>query len=164
MSYGTSNADVAVMFDRMMCRVDLSYVRQKRNMKMRVVEKRTVVGTEADKRDEVEVLKDEIVRPKRKSTAAKYAADNGLVRRVTAKVVVQGKWKEMVFFTDNFDWTSRTIAELYKARWAVELFFKEFKQTCQVRDFIGYNERAVKWQVWIAFACLAASVKFAASR
>ena len=30
-----------------------------------------------------------------------------------------------------------------------ELFFKEFKQTCQVRDFIGYNERAVKWQVWI---------------
>lgn len=124
-------------------------VRQKRNMKMRIVERRTVVGTEADKRDEVEVLKDETVRPKRKSTAAKYAADDGLIRRVTAKVVVQGKWKKMVFFTNNFDWTPRTIAELYKARWAVELFFKEFKQTCQVRDFIGYNERAVKWQVWI---------------
>ena len=124
-------------------------VRQKRNMKMRVVESRTVVGTEADKRDEVEVLKDETVRPERKSTATKYDADDGLLRRVTAKVVVQGKWKEMVFFTNNFDWTSRTIAELYKARWTVELFFKEFKQTCQVRDYIGYNERAVKWQVWI---------------
>lgn len=124
-------------------------VRQKRNMKMGIVERRTVVGTEADKRDEVEVLKDETVRPKRRSTAAKYAADDGLLRRVTAKVVVQGKWKKMVFFTNNFDWTPRTIAELYKARWAVELFFKEFKQTCQVRDFIGYNERAVKWQVWI---------------
>ena len=124
-------------------------VRQKRNMKMGIVERRTVVGTEADKRDEVEVLKDETVRPKRRSAAAKYAADDGLLRRVTAKVVVQGKWKKMVFFTNNFDWTPRTIAELYKARWAVELFFKEFKQTCQVRDFIGYNERAVKWQVWI---------------
>ena len=62
-------------------------------MKMRVAERRAVVGTEADKRDEVEVLKDETVRPKRKSTAAKYAADDGLLRRVTARVVVQGKWK-----------------------------------------------------------------------
>ena len=40
------------------------------------------------------------------------------------------------------------MAELYRARWAVELFFKELKQTCQLRDFVGYNENAVKWQVW----------------
>ncbi len=33
--------------------------------------------------------------------------------------------------------------------WAIESFFKEFKQTLQLADFVGYNEKAVKWQVWI---------------
>ena len=44
--------------------------------------------------------------------------------------------------------SARTVAELYRARWAVELFFKELKQTCQLRDFVGYSENAVKWQIW----------------
>jgi hypothetical protein len=44
--------------------------------------------------------------------------------------------------------SARTIAELYRARWAVELFFKELKQTLQLQDFVGTNEKAVKWQVW----------------
>ena len=56
--------------------------------------------------------------------------------------------RRMAFFTNNRDWSARTVAELYRARWAVELFFKELKQTCQLRDFVGYNENAVKWQVW----------------
>jgi len=41
-----------------------------------------------------------------------------------------------------------TVAELYRARWAIETFFKKLKQTLQLRDFVGYNEKAVKWQVW----------------
>ena len=44
--------------------------------------------------------------------------------------------------------SAKTIAELYRARWEVETFFKELKQTCQTHDFIGYSENAVKWQVW----------------
>ena len=56
---------------------------------------------------------------------------------------------EMAFITNNFVWSPRTVAELYRARWAIELFFKELKQTLQLRDFVGYNEKAVKWQVWI---------------
>jgi len=55
---------------------------------------------------------------------------------------------EMTFITNNFDWSPRTIDGLYKARWAIELFFKGIKQTLQLRDFVGYNENAVKWQVW----------------
>ncbi len=55
---------------------------------------------------------------------------------------------ERVFLTDNFDWSARTVAELYKARWPIELFFKELKQTCLSHDFVGYNESAVRWQVW----------------
>lgn len=55
----------------------------------------------------------------------------------------------MTFITNNTDWSARTIAELYRARWAIELFFKELKQTLQLQDFVGTNENAVKWQVWI---------------
>jgi hypothetical protein len=54
----------------------------------------------------------------------------------------------MTFITNNFEWSPRTVAELYRARWAIETFFKELKQTLQLRDFVGYNEKAVKWQVW----------------
>ena len=54
----------------------------------------------------------------------------------------------MTFLTNNLSWSAWTIAELYRARWAVELFFKELKQTCQIHDFVGYNENAVRWQVW----------------
>ena len=56
--------------------------------------------------------------------------------------------RRMVFLTNNFAWSAKTIAELYRARWEVETFFKELKQTCQIHDFIGYSENAVMWQVW----------------
>lgn len=127
----------------------LFVVRQKRNIKLDVVKTLPVAKTEADEDAEVEILKDELVKPARKASAEKYTADDGLIRRVTARVKVEGKLKEMIFFSNAFSWSPRTIAELYKARWGVETFFKEFKQTCQVRDFLGYNEKAVKWQIWI---------------
>lgn len=91
------------------------------------------------------VLKDELIRPNGVKTAISYP---GLLRRVTALVVVDGVEREMTFITNNTTWSARTIAELYRARWAIELFFKELKQTLQLRDFVGTNEKAVKWQVW----------------
>jgi transposase len=80
-----------------------------------------------------------------KNSAEKYP---GTLRLVTAIVEVDGKDKEMIFITNNFEWSPRTVAELYRARWTIETFFKELKQTLQLRDFVGYNEKAVKWQVW----------------
>ena len=56
----------------------------------------------------------------------------------------------MTFITDNFTWVASSICDLYKARWAIEVFFKEIKQTLQLSDFIGYNENAVRWQIWTA--------------
>ncbi len=41
------------------------------------------------------------------------------------------------------------MAELYRSRWEIEVFFKELKQTLQLSDFLGYNENAVRWQIWI---------------
>lgn len=74
----------------------------------------------------------------------------GKIRRIRARVKVDGKMREMVFLTNNFKWAAGTIADLYKARWEVETLFKELKQTLQPRDFHGENEKAVKWQVWTA--------------
>jgi len=67
---------------------------------------------------------------------------------VPARVEVDGVEREMTFITNNTQWSARTIAELYRARWTIEVFFKEIKQTLQLRDFVGTNEKAVKWQVW----------------
>jgi hypothetical protein len=91
------------------------------------------------------ILRDVLVRPVGVKTSKAYA---GPLRLVTALVEVQGVEREMTFATNNTSWSARTIAELYRARWAVELFFKEIKQTLQLRDFVGTNEKAVKWQVW----------------
>ncbi|MFA6102978.1 MAG: hypothetical protein WC721_12370 [Victivallaceae bacterium] len=46
----------------------------------------------------------------------------------------------MTFITDNFTWEASSICDLYKARWAVEMFFKEIKQTLQLADFMEYNK------------------------
>jgi hypothetical protein len=118
-------------------------VREKTNMRFKVLEKRAVAR--AGKDAKVQVLADETVEPVLAKSKALYPKP---LRRVRARVEVDGKMAEMVFLTNNFDWSARTVAELYKARWSVELFFKELKQTCQIHDFVGYNENAVKWQVW----------------
>ena len=91
------------------------------------------------------ILRDALVRPAGIKTSKTYTTT---LRIVTALVEVQGKEREMTFVTNNTAWSPRTIAELYRARWAIELFFKEIKQTLQLRDFVGTNENAVKWQVW----------------
>jgi hypothetical protein len=91
------------------------------------------------------ILRDELVRPAGVETGKKY---KDVLRLVTALVEVDGKEREMTFLTNNTTWSARTIAELYRARWSIELFFKELKQTLQLRDFVGTNEKAVKWQVW----------------
>src|SRR5213593_3903461 len=44
----------------------------------------------------------------------------------------------------------RTVADLYRCRWEIEVFFKQIKQTLQLADFLGHSANAVRWQVWIA--------------
>jgi IS4 transposase len=58
----------------------------------------------------------------------------------------------LVFLTNNFELPSVTIAQLYKARWQVELFFKWVKQNLHIESFFGQSENAVKSQIWIAIA------------
>lgn len=58
--------------------------------------------------------------------------------------------KRFVFLTNNFTLPALTIAQLYKSRWQVELFFKWIKQHLRIKAFYGTSVNAVKTQVWIA--------------
>lgn len=58
--------------------------------------------------------------------------------------------KELIFLTNNFDLPALTIAQLYRCRWQVELFFKWIKQHLRIKAFYGTSENAVKTQIWIA--------------
>jgi len=57
-----------------------------------------------------------------------------------------------VFLTNNFSLPALTIAELYRCRWQVELFFKWIKQHLRIKSFFGTSENAVKTQIWIAIS------------
>ena len=58
--------------------------------------------------------------------------------------------KTLVFLTNNFTLPAMTIAELYRCRWQVELFFRWIKQNLRIKTFYGTSENAVKAQIWIA--------------
>jgi len=58
--------------------------------------------------------------------------------------------KRMVFLTNNFTLSARDIADMYRCRWQIELFFKWIKQHLRIKAFYGTSENAVKTQIWIA--------------
>lgn len=60
--------------------------------------------------------------------------------------------KRLVFLTNNFTLPALTIAELYRCRWQIELFFKWIKQHLRIKAFYGTSENAVKTQIWIAIS------------
>jgi len=60
--------------------------------------------------------------------------------------------KTLVFLTNNFTLPAKTIADLYRCRWQVELFFKWIKQNLRIKTFYGTSENAVKAQIWMAIS------------
>ena len=58
--------------------------------------------------------------------------------------------KHFNFLTNNFVFSAQTIADLYRYRWQIELFFKWIKQHLRIKSFYGTSENAVKTQIWIA--------------
>ena len=72
------------------------------------------------------------------------------IRRIKFKDAQTGKI--LIFLTNNFDLKATQIAQLYKHRWKIELFFKWIKQHLKIKSFWGQSENAVKTQVWIAIS------------
>lgn len=70
--------------------------------------------------------------------------------------------KQLVFLTNNFDLTAGQIAEIYKDRWQIELFFKWIKQNLKIKTFLGTSKNAVLTQIWIAmiYYLLLSYIKF----
>jgi hypothetical protein len=93
------------------------------------------------------VICDQIVRPAIEKSANAFP-DN--LRRVRYLDPETGK--RLVFLTNNFNLEALTVAELYRYRWQVELFFKWIKQHLRIKSFFGTSETAVKTQIWIAIS------------
>ena len=93
------------------------------------------------------ILKDEFIRLTVSQSKQGYPK---VMRLVTARVEVDGEIKTMTFLSNNLEWAASSICDLYKARWAIEVFFKQLKQTLQLADFLGYSKQAVRWQIWTA--------------
>lgn len=58
--------------------------------------------------------------------------------------------RRLVFFTNNFTLPARTIADLYRRRWQIELFFRWIKQNLRIKSFFGTSDNSVRTQIWIA--------------
>jgi IS4 transposase len=72
------------------------------------------------------------------------------LRRIKFYDAKQGRL--FVFLTNQFTLPALTIAELYRYRWRVEIFFKWIKQHLRIKKFFGTSENAVKTQIWIAIS------------
>lgn len=119
--------------------------RVKSSMKLRCVKRLAKKPTGRILRDDIVVIE---------SRAGRNAYPQRM-RRVTARLEVDGKEVVMEFLTNNFKWAASSICDLYKSRWAIEEFFKQIKQTLKLGDFLGHSRNAIEWQVWTALlTCL----------
>ncbi len=113
-------------------------VRSKRHVRFRVVESRAVDKSTGLRCDQTIRLT---------SSWSRHSFP-GRLRRIRLRDSVAGR--SLVLLTNRFDLPARTITELYRARWQVELFFKWIKQHLRLRGFFGRSSNAVRVQVWSA--------------
>lgn len=111
--------------------------RQKRNATYRITERRDVLKSKGLTCDQTILI-----------TGSKASACPIPLRRIGFRDPETGK--HYVFLTNNFSLAAKTIADIYKARWQVELFFKCIKQNLKIKSFVGTSRNAVLTQLWIA--------------
>jgi putative transposase len=112
--------------------------RLKTNARYRVVSRREVLKNKG-------LTSDQIIEFTGLQTAKKCPVQ---LRRIGYRDTETGK--HYVFLTNNFKLAARTIADIYKARWQVELFFKWIKQNLKIKSFVGTSKNAVMTKIWIA--------------
>jgi hypothetical protein len=136
--------DFALMLNRIKAG-NIFVTRIKSNTKYETIE-------ELDLPDDIDqnILKDEIIQ-----LTSKKAIETGIStqRLRLVHVYKEDENKVIALITNQLDWEYNTIAELYKKRWDIELFFKAIKQNLQVKTFWGTSENAVKSQIYVALIC-----------
>ena len=120
-------------------------IRHKENLKFETLQQRELPPKGAQN-----ILKDEDIILSNPISKEKYPKK---LRRVA---VWDDENKQTIeIITNNFTWAASTIAELYKQRWQIEIFFRDIKQLLHIKTFIGTSENAVKIQIWTALiTCL----------
>lgn len=123
--------------------------RQKRNAIYRIIERRDVIKSKGLTCDQTILL-----------TGTKAETCPFPLRRIGYRDPETGK--HYVFLTNNFHLAAKTIADIYKSRWQIELFFKCIKQNLKIKSFVGTSKNAVMTQIWIAMCTylLLAWIKF----
>jgi IS4 transposase len=112
--------------------------RQKTNSKYRTKKRNKVDKSRG-------ILLDEIIL----FTGAKAHTDCPVpLRRIVSKDKITGK--QIVILTNHLAWAATTIAQIYRDRWQIELFFKAMKQNLKIKSFLGTSENAVLIQLWTA--------------
>ena len=111
--------------------------RLKKNIKFKVIERRPVIKGKGVTSDQIIML-----------TGPKAGDCPMPLRRVGYRDLETGK--HYVFLTNNLKLAAKTIADIYKSRWQVELFFKWIKQNLKIKTFLGTSRNAVMTQIWIA--------------
>lgn len=124
--------------------------RQKSNAAYRVISRQTVIKSKG-------LTSDQTIEFTSAVTAKKCPVQ---LRRIGYRDPETGK--HYVFLTNHFKLAAKTIAQIYKARWDVELFFKWIKQNLKIKTFVGTSKNAVMTQIWIALCVylLLAYIKF----
>lgn len=97
--------------------------------------------------DDDHILKDEIIQ-----FSSVKARESGIDQIPMRRIAIykEDENKTIVVISNNLEWSASTIAELYKRRWKIEIFFKAMKQNLQIKTFIGTSENACKSQIYIA--------------
>lgn len=112
--------------------------RQKVNARYRVLQRHSVNKSQG-------ITSDQII-----EYTGYYAQQNysGQMRRIGYRDAETGK--RYVFITNHLNLSAKTIADIYKARWQIEIFFKFIKQNLKIKSFVGTSKNAVMTQIWIA--------------
>ena len=124
--------------------------RSKSNTKLTVIEDRNKGkrNEQTESKHYPIILSDEEVVLASKTSHARYPHR---FRRVEAKVPdSRGAEIKVSFLSNNLQWAASSICDLYRCRWGIETFFKEIKQTLQIRTFVGFSRNAIEWQIWSA--------------
>jgi putative transposase len=95
--------------------------------------------------DNPNVLKDEIIVFSNYNTNKKYPHPLRLIHYFDGS-----QNKEIVFLSNDFDSEAQIIADIYKSRWEIEIFFRTIKQNLKIKRFFGISSNAVFTQIWIA--------------
>lgn len=119
-------------------------VRHRDNLLYSQIEERLLPETRAQN-----VLIDEIIELTGEQTKKKYTKP---LRRIAVWNDEHGYVVQLL--TNNFKLAASTIAQLYKARWMIEIFFRNIKQLLKIKNFIGTSRNAVETQIWTALSTM----------